>query len=69
MQNIKVLSIRCDRVQTTVVIYTLRIKDYVDEEAMKKAIFEGHLVGWEANKLGKMTPTIAKLSNVIHPTK
>lgn len=55
--------------QTTAIIYTLRIRDHVDEETIKTAIFEGHLVGWEANKLGKMTPTVAKLSNVIDPTK
>lgn len=67
--SIKILSMRCDRAQTTAVIYILRIKEHADVEAMKKAIFEGHLVGWETGTHGKMAPTIAKLSNVIDPTK
>ncbi|XP_019699661.1 ubiquitin-like modifier-activating enzyme atg7 isoform X2 [Harpegnathos saltator] len=68
-QNIKILSMRCDRMQTTAVVYTLRIKEHTDVEAMKKAIVEGHLVGWETGAHGKMAPMIAKLSNVMDPTK
>lgn len=60
---------RCDRAQTTAVIYTLKIKEQTDVEAMKKAIFEGHLVGWETGAHGKMAPMIAKLSNVMDPAK
>ncbi|XP_014481598.1 PREDICTED: ubiquitin-like modifier-activating enzyme atg7 isoform X2 [Dinoponera quadriceps] len=68
-RSIKILSMRCDRAQVAAVIYTLRIKEHTDVEAMKKAISEGHLVGWETGAHGKMAPTIAKLSNVMDPTK
>lgn len=65
---IKVLSIRSDRVQSTV-IYTLRMKEDKNTETMREAISKGHLVGWEANANGKMGPNIADLSNIMNPAK
>jgi len=66
--DIKVLSIRSDKIQTAV-IFTLRIKEDKDTETMRKTISEGHLVGWEANINGKMGPNIADLSNIMDPAK
>ncbi|XP_029156141.1 ubiquitin-like modifier-activating enzyme atg7 isoform X2 [Nylanderia fulva] len=66
--NIKVLSIRSDKIQTAVV-FTLRIKEDTDIQSIRKAIFEGHLVGWEANINGKMGPNVADLSSTMNPTK
>ncbi|XP_011697799.1 PREDICTED: ubiquitin-like modifier-activating enzyme atg7 isoform X2 [Wasmannia auropunctata] len=67
-RDIKVLSVRSDKVQTAVV-FTLRIKEDGDVEAMREAISEGHLVGWEANANGKMGPNISDLSNIMDPAK
>lgn len=53
----------------TAVVLTLRIKEDTDIENIKKAISEGHLVGWEANINGKMGPNIADLSSTMNPTK
>lgn len=53
----------------TAVIFTLRIKEDKDVEAMKEVISEGHLVGWEFNVNGKMGPNIADLSNIMDPAK
>ncbi|XP_050451269.1 uncharacterized protein LOC126851392 [Cataglyphis hispanica] len=66
--NIKVLSIRNDKMQTAV-IFTLKIKEDRDVESIRKAISEDHLVGWEANVNGKMGPNIADLSNTMNPIK
>ncbi|KYQ55988.1 Ubiquitin-like modifier-activating enzyme atg7 [Trachymyrmex zeteki] len=67
-RDIKVLSVRSDKMQTAV-IFILRIKEDKDIETMRETIFEGHLVGWEANANGKMGPNIADLSNIMDPTK
>lgn len=60
--DIKVLSIRSDKVETAI-IFTLRIKEDT------RNISEEHLVGWEANVNGKMGPNIVDLSNIMDPTK
>lgn len=65
--DIKVLSIRSDKIETAV-IFTLRIKEDKDMETTRD-ISEEHLVGWEANVNGKMGPNIVDLSNVMDPTK
>ncbi|TGZ57334.1 Ubiquitin-like modifier-activating enzyme atg7 [Temnothorax longispinosus] len=62
--DVKVLSIRSDKVETAV-IFTLRIKEDKDMETTP----EEHLVGWEANVNGKMGPNIVDLSNIMDPTK
>ncbi|KAG5328911.1 ATG7 enzyme, partial [Acromyrmex heyeri] len=67
-RDIKVLSVRSDKMQTAI-IFTLRIKEDKDIETMRETIFEEHLVGWEANVNGKMGPNIADLSNIMDPTK
>ncbi|XP_018340243.1 PREDICTED: ubiquitin-like modifier-activating enzyme atg7 isoform X2 [Trachymyrmex septentrionalis] len=66
-RDIKVLSVRSNKMQTAI-IFTLRIKEDKDIETMRETIFEGHLVGWEANVNGKMGPNIADLSNM-DPTR
>jgi len=67
-RNIKILSVRSDKMQTAI-IFTLRIKEDKDIETMRETIFKEHLVGWEANINGKMGPNIADLSNIMDPTK
>ncbi|XP_011866346.1 PREDICTED: ubiquitin-like modifier-activating enzyme atg7 isoform X2 [Vollenhovia emeryi] len=65
--DVKVLSVRSDRVETAV-IFTLRIKADGNAEATSNNS-EEHLVGWEANVSGKMGPNIVDLSNLMDPTK
>ncbi|XP_071580696.1 uncharacterized protein Atg7 isoform X1 [Temnothorax nylanderi] len=62
--DVKILSIRSDKVETAV-IFTLRIK----EDKNMETTSEEHLVGWEANVNGKMGPNIVDLSNIMDPTK
>ncbi|KYM82863.1 Ubiquitin-like modifier-activating enzyme atg7 [Atta colombica] len=67
-RNIKILSVRSDKMQTAI-IFTLRIKEDKDIKTMRETIFKEHLVGWETNINGKMGPNIADLSNIMDPTK
>lgn len=62
---IKIVSYRGD----DSVIYEIQAKAGLDREAVKKEIFLGRLVGWEANASGKMGPNIADLSQSMDPTK
>lgn len=57
-----------DDFQTTTV-YILKCKEYAEQENVKKAIFDSHLVGWEYNENGKMGPQIINLSDTLDPTK
>jgi len=66
--NIKILCIKNDKIQTSVIL-ALKIQDDIDMETVRKNISEGHLVGWETNNNGKMGPNIADLSNSMDPTK
>jgi len=60
--------IKSDKVYTSVLL-TLKVKEDIDIEAMRKAISEGQLVGWETNNNGKMGPNIADLANYMDPIK
>jgi hypothetical protein len=62
------LCIKSDKIQLSVIL-TLKIKDDIDIETVRKAISEGRLVGWETNNNGKMGPTIANVSNSMDPIK
>lgn len=66
--DIKVLSIKSDRVENAIV-FTLRINGDADVATVRRAVSESPLVGWEANANGRMGPNIADLSNTMDPAK
>ncbi|XP_047345209.1 ubiquitin-like modifier-activating enzyme atg7 isoform X1 [Vespa velutina] len=67
-KSIQILSLNRDDFKTAVV-YTLKCKDYAEQEIVKKSIFDSHLVGWEHNENGKMGPQIVDLSETLDPNK
>lgn len=67
-KSIQILSLNKDNFQSAVV-YTLKCKEYTEQENVRKTIFDSHLVGWEYNESGKMRPQIDDLSDTLDPTK
>ncbi|XP_035721250.1 ubiquitin-like modifier-activating enzyme atg7 isoform X2 [Vespa mandarinia] len=67
-KSIQILSLNKDDFKTAIV-YTLKCKDYAEQEIVKKSIFDSHLVGWEHNENGKMGPQIVDLSETLDPNK
>ncbi|XP_015176882.1 PREDICTED: ubiquitin-like modifier-activating enzyme atg7 isoform X1 [Polistes dominula] len=67
-KSIQILSLRKNDFRTAVV-YTLKCKEYADQEKVKKSISGSHLVGWEQNENGKMGPRIIDLSESLNPIK
>lgn len=51
------------------VVFTLKVKECDDANALKNSIATGRLVGWEANSNGKMGPNIADLWETMDPAK
>ena len=67
-RTVKVISIRGKKAQKSMV-FKLKAKDRGNQEEIREALVESHLVGWESNANGKLGPNIADLSDTMDPAK